>query len=148
MSTGIPRLFRKLSSIPDRFFVLAARISMAAFFIRAGQTKVLWGDDGLALTSGAKYLFEQEYKVPVLPYETAAWLATGAEHLFPVLLIAGLATRLSALGLLGMTLVIQVFVYPGSWPDHLLWATALLFIAARGPGPLALDNVICKKMGG
>lgn len=70
----------------------------------------------------------------------------GAEHVFPILLVMGLATRLSALGLFAMTLVIQLFVYPGSWPDHLLWTVALLLIAARGPGWLALDTVVCRKM--
>jgi len=113
---------------------------MAAFFIRAGQTKL----NGFELSSGAKYLFQEEYKVPLLAPETAAWMAVGAEHLFPVLLIVGLATRLSALGLLAMTIVIQVFIYPGSWPDHLMWAVLLLLIAARGPGPLALDSVLYK----
>ena len=135
-------LFAKLRAIPDGILVLFARLSMAAFFIRAGQTKL----NGFELSSGAVYLFQEEYKVPLLPPETAAWLAVGAEHLFPVLLIIGLATRLSALALLGMAAVIQVFVYPGSWPDHLMWAVLLAFIAARGPGPLALDNLLSDKV--
>lgn len=134
---------QKLRTLPDGLFTLGARLALAAFFVRAGQTKV----DGFELSASAVYLFEQEYKVPLLPPETAAWAAITAEHLFPVLLILGLATRLSALGLLGMTAVIQVFVYPGSWPDHLMWSVLLVFILARGPGPLALDNVVCRKMG-
>jgi putative oxidoreductase len=130
----------KLRAVPDDFLVLAARLSMAAFFIRAGQTKL----NGFELSSSAIYLFKEEYKVPLLAPETAAWMAAGAEHLFPALLILGLATRLSALALLGMTAIIQTFVYPGSWPDHLMWAVMLTFIAARGPGILALDRVLCR----
>lgn len=133
----------KLRAIPDGFLVLGARLAMAAFFLRAGQTKL----NGFELSSGAVYLFEQEYKLPLLDPTTAAWLAVGAEHLFPALLIVGLATRLSALALFAMTAVIQVFVYPGSWPDHLMWAVLLAFIAARGPGPLALDSALCKLRG-
>jgi putative oxidoreductase len=69
-------------------------------------------------------------------------LSTIAEHVFPVLLVVGLASRLSALGLLVMTAVIQIFVYPDGWPEHILWAAALLLIIARGPGALSLDHVI------
>jgi len=66
--------------------------------------------------------------------------AGGAEHLLPILLVLGLATRLSALGLLGMTAVIQVFVYPDAWPTHLTWAVPLLYLAGRGAGPVSLDR--------
>jgi putative oxidoreductase len=132
---------KKCEAIPDRFLVLAARLSLAAFFIRAGQTKL----DGFDLSSGAQYLFQEEYKVPLLPWDVAAWMAIAAEHIFPILLIVGLATRLSALGLLGMALIIQFFVYPGSWPDHLMWATLLMLIIARGPGAFSLDNLFNKK---
>jgi putative oxidoreductase len=86
-------------------------------------------------------LFEDEYKVPVVPPELAAHLAAYAEHLFPVLLVLGLATRVSALALLGMTAVIQVFVYPLAWPTHLVWAAALLYLAGRGAGRFAVDRV-------
>jgi len=143
MIAHITKALDKLRDIPDGFLVLAARLAMAAFFWRSGRTKV---DENFELTSGAKYLFQEEYKVPLLAPETAAWLATGAEHLFPIMLVLGLGTRLSALGLLGMTAMIQIFIYPGSWPDHLLWATALLLILARGPGPLALDRVVCRML--
>ena len=141
MTTALHSAFTKLHTIPDGFLVLIARLGIAAYFLRAGQTKV----DGFELTAGARYLFSQEYKVPLLPPDVAAWMAVGAEHIFPILLILGLATRLSALGLLAMALVIQVFVYPGSWPDHLMWAAVLLLIAARGPGWLALDLSLCRK---
>ena len=133
----------KLRTLPDGWLVLLARLGLGGFFWRAGRTKV---DADFELTAGAKYLFEQEYNVPLLDPIVAAWMAAGAEHLFAVMLVIGLGTRLSALGLLGMTAVIQIFVYPGSWPDHLLWTAALLLILARGPGVLALDRVLCGKL--
>ena len=142
MTNPVTCILNQFSKIPDGAFVLGARLSMAAFFIRAGQTKL----NGFELSSSAVYLFQEEYKLPLLSPEVAAWMAIGAEHLFPVLLIVGFATRLSALALLGMALVIQVFVYPASWPDHLMWAVVLSFIAARGPGPLSLDRLLSHKM--
>jgi putative oxidoreductase len=90
-------------------------------------------------------LFADEYKVPLLPPELAAHLAAYAEHLFPILLVLGLLTRASALALFGMTAVIQIFVYPDAWPTHLVWATALLYLAARGAGRLSLDSVLGLK---
>src|SRR5207342_414952 len=72
-------------------------------------------------------------------------MATTAEHVFPVLLVIGFASRLSALALLGMTAVIELFVYPDGWPEHLLWATALLLVVARGPGALSLDHLILAR---
>src|SRR5271165_1194387 len=77
-----------------------------------------------------------------LPTEVAAYMAAIQEHLFSVLLVIGLASRLSALGLFGMTMVIQFFVYPANWPDHLLWSSVLLYIIARGPGAISLDYLI------
>lgn len=141
MSNPVSFVMTKVRDIPDGWMVLLARVAMAAFFLRAGQTKL----NGFELSSSAVYLFKEEYNLPLLSPVTAAWLAIGAEHLFPVLLIIGLATRLSALALLGMTIVIEVFVYPASWPDHLMWAVLLMLIAARGPGPFALDNLLGKK---
>jgi len=118
---------------------LAARVGIAAIFFRSGRTKV---EGFLTLTEGARELFRTEYQLPLVPPEIAACLAAYAEHLFPVLLVLGLFTRLSALALLGMTLVIQVFVYPDAWPTHLSWATLLLCLAGRGPGRLSLDRLL------
>ena len=81
-------------------------------------------------------------RLPLLPPEFAAHLAAYAEHLFPLLLVAGLFTRLSALALLGMTAVIQIFVYPDAWPTHLSWAALLLYLAGRGGGPLSIDRLV------
>jgi putative oxidoreductase len=128
--------------IPQSFLSLVARVAVANVFWTSGQTKV---DGFLHISDNTFYLFAEEYKVPLLPPDVAAYMSTIAEHVFPVLLIVGLASRLSALALLGMTLVIQTFVYPSGWPEHILWATALLMIIARGPGFLSLDHLIWRK---
>jgi len=128
--------------VPQSFVSLVARLAVANVFWTSGQTKV---DGFFHLKDTTFYLFREEYKVPLLPPDLAAYLATTAEHVFPVLLLVGLASRLSALGLLGMTAVIQLFVYPSGWPEHVLWATALLVIVARGPGVLSLDHLIWRK---
>lgn len=132
------RVVAALERIPNGLIALIARLSIAAVFWQSGQTKV----NGLMLSDNALYLFENEYKLPLIDPWLAAHLAALAEHIFPLLLVIGLASRLSALALLGMTLVIEIFVYPGAWPTHGTWAACLLFIAARGPGPLSLDALI------
>ena len=121
---------------------LVDRIAIAAIFWLSGRTKV---EGILTVTDGAYALFREEYKVPLLPPEIAAHLAAYAEHLFPILLVLGLCTRLSALALLGMTAVIQIFVYPDAWPTHLSWAGLLLYLVGRGGGPLSLDRVFAIK---
>jgi len=118
---------------------LCARVSLAAIFFLSGRTKV---DGFLTVNDTAYTLFREDYKVPVVPPEIAAHLAAYAEHLFPVLLVLGLCTRLSALALLGMTAVIQIFVYPDAWPTHLSWAALMLYLAGRGAGALSLDHVL------
>ena len=106
------RLAQELESlIGHSFLALCCRISIAAIFFFSGRTKV---DGLLSVNDSAYLLFREEYKVPLLPPDIAAHLATYAEHLFPLLLVLGLATRFSALALLGMTAVIQVFVYPAA----------------------------------
>jgi len=117
----------------------AARVGIGAVFFLSGRTKV---DGLLTVNENAVTLFQEEYKVPLLPPEFAAHMAAYAEHLLPALLVLGLATRLSALGLLGMTAVIQVFVYPDAWPTHLTWAVALLYLAGRGAGSISLDRAL------
>jgi putative oxidoreductase len=118
---------------------LAARAAVAAIFFLSGRTKV---DGWLTISDSAYFLFREEYKLPLLPPELAAHLAAYAEHFFPILLVLGLCTRLSALALLGMTAVIQIFVYPEAWPTHLSWAALMLYLVGRGAGPLSLDKVI------
>lgn len=118
---------------------LIARFGIAAVFWMSGRTKV---DGWLTVSDGARTLFAEEYRVPLLPPELAAHLATYAEHLFPLLLVLGLFTRLSAFALLGMTAVIQFFVYPDAWPTHLSWAGLLALLAARGGGALSIDRLL------
>ena len=134
------RLADRLESlIGHGLIALAARLSVAGIFFLSGRTKV---EGFLTVTDNAVALFEDEYKLPLLPPELGAHLAAYAEHLFPVLLVLGLFTRCSALALLGMTLVIQIFVYPAAWPTHLSWAALLLYLAGRGAGPLSLDRAL------
>lgn len=138
--------------LPDGAIALLARLGLAATFWKSGQTKIQgfaldlvegrweWGWPRFSDT--AIDLFRDEYRLPVLAPEWAAGLAAAAEHVFPALLVVGLFTRMSALALLIMTLVIQIFVYPSAYPVHALWATALLFLMKNGAGPLALDRMI------
>lgn len=138
-----------MEAVPNSAVALLARFSLAAVFWKSGQTKV----EGLAvdlvegqfqwgwprLSGNAVALFREEYRLPLLSPEWGAWLAATGEHVLPMLLLIGLATRWSALGLLVMTLVIQLLVYPGAYPTHGTWAAVLLYLMAHGPGVLSLD---------
>lgn len=123
--------------ITDSWLSLLARLAIAGIFLMSGRTKV---EGFLTITDSTYYLFSNEYKLPLIPPDIAAHMAAYAEHLFPVLLILGLFTRLSAFALLGMTLVIEIFVYPDAWATHLSWAGLLLIIIAKGGGALSLDR--------
>lgn len=116
---------------------LVARVGIGAVFFYSGRTKV---EGVLSVTDSAVALFADEYKLPVVPPELAAHAAAYSEHLFPILLVLGLLTRVSALALLGMTAVIQIFVYPDAWPTHLSWAAILLLLVGRGGGAWSLDR--------
>jgi putative oxidoreductase len=125
--------------IGHSLLALAARFGIAGIFFLSGRTKV---EGWLAVSDNAVALFADEYQVPLLSPALAAHLATYAEHLFPILLVLGLFTRLSALALLGMTAVIQFFVYPDAWATHLSWAGLLLYLMGRGAGIWSLDRVL------
>jgi putative oxidoreductase len=141
--------------IPHSLVALLARFSIAAVFWSSGQTKVqgfalnfVTGEFALGwprLSDSAVALFQDEYKLPLLPPEIAAPMAAVAEHVFPLLILFGLATRLSSLALLGMTAVIQTFVYPGAYTTHGTWAAVLLFLMVRGPGRLSIDHWIAAR---
>ena len=149
---GIHALFAR---IPEDAIRLLARVSLAVTFWTSGQTKI----EGLVLdpigwnvelgtpqvSENAIELFRSEYALPLLDPTLATYLAAIAEHVLPLLLLLGLATRLSAFSLLVMTLVIQVFVYPSAYPTHGLWAALLLYLMARGPGVLSLDHLIARR---
>lgn len=133
------RFVGALDAIPDGLVKLFVRIVAAHVFWASGRTKV----EGLSIRPITFDLFRDEYDVPLIPYEIAAYAATIAEHVLPILLVIGLASRVSALGLAIMTLVIQFFVYPGAWwAQHSLWLGLLLVIIASGPGKLSLDYLI------
>ena len=124
--------------LPDAVLLLLDRVAVAAIFFLSGRTKV----QGLFTIKDSTYeLFRSEYALPLLPPELAAQMATTAEHVFPLLLVLGLCTRGAALGLLGMTAVIEIFVYPDAWPTHLGWAALLLPLVAKGGGRWSLDQV-------
>jgi len=124
---------------PHSLLALVHRVAVAGIFWLSARTKV---DGWFTISDSAYALFREEYKLPLLPPELAAQMATLAEHLFPILLVLGLFTRLSALALLGMTLVIQVFVYPDAWPTHLSWAALMLYLVGRGAGRVSLDQAL------
>lgn len=144
-----------LARIPYSLIALLARFSIAAVFWASAQTKVqglvinlVSGEITLGwprLSDSAAALFRDEYKLPWLAPELAATLAASAEHAFALLLLLGLATRLSASALLGMTLVIQLLVYPGAYATHGTWAALLLLLMARGPGLLSLDHALVRS---
>jgi len=137
----VQRLIAAMDRIPYWLIALSARSFPAALFWQSGQTKVA----GFSLKPSAIALFENEYQLPLIYPEIAAYVSAVAEHLFPVLLVIGLASRFSALALLVMTTVIEVFVYPGAWPTHGVWATCFLIVIARGPGLLSLDHLIARR---
>ena len=130
---------RLAERIPYSIVALVARIAAASVFWRSAQTKI----EGIFQVKDTTfYLFSEKYKVPILPPEMAAYIATYQELVGAALLVIGLATRLTALAFIGMTAVIQFFVYPGGWPDHILWFGLLLWIVARGPGAISVDHLI------
>ncbi len=125
-------------ALPLSLLLLVQRLGIAAIFFLSGRTKV----DGIfTMTDSTFFLFQTEYALPFLPPVPAAYMAATAEHIFPILLVLGLFTRGGALALLGMTLVIQVFVYPDAWATHLSWAGLLLPLIALGGGRFSLDHV-------
>lgn len=132
-------------TIPEHLMVLFVRVALGGVFWRSGQTKVEYGT-WFTLTDSTRELFRTEYAGVPLHSDLAAPLANAAEHLLPALLLVGLFTRLSALALIGMTLVIQIFVYPDAWwPEHSLWIGLALILLARGGGLISLDALLVRK---
>jgi putative oxidoreductase len=139
---GLARvILDRLDRLPIVLAEIPLRLGVALVFWRSGRTKTANWDLTVAL-------FQDEYRVPILPPELAAILATAVEHAAPVMLLLGLGTRLAAAAMLGMTLVIQIFVYPQSYPDHLLWLGPLLYLLLRGPGALSFDHLIRRRFSG
>ncbi len=149
-----PTLAAKLLPMADTALLLLSRIALATVFWQSGQTKI----EGLAinlftgqfqlgwpaLKESTFYLFQYEYQLPLIPYQWAAYLASTAEHLFPLMLLIGLGTRLAALGLLTMTMVIQFFVYPDAYSTHLPWLALCFLLFLKGSGKVGLDQLFVK----
>lgn len=159
MKTSAPCLVKRViqlfEQIPYSLIAFVARFSIAAVFWKSGQTKVegfaidlIGGTFKLGeprLAASTLPLFRSEYHIPLLSPEVAAHMAAFAEHFFPVLILVGFATRFSALALVGMTLVIQLFVYPDAYPTHGTWIALLLLLVAKGPGCLSIDHLIARR---
>ncbi len=124
-----------LEAVPYGLLAIPLRLAVATVFWNSGMTKLANWDTAVAL-------FADEYKVPLIPPEVAAYMAASIELTTPVLLVLGLLTRPAAAVLLGMTTVIEVFVYPQAWPTHIQWAAMLLVLLCRGPGELSLDHLL------
>lgn len=133
---GVERLGRT----PEALLLLLLRVGVAMVFWKAGQTKIQSWDSTI-------FLFAEEYRVPLLAPELAAYLATAVELGGAVALMVGLGTRFAALALLALVAVIQLFVYPTLWPDHLFWFAALLMVLVRGAGAWSLDGVLARTLG-
>ena len=141
--TGIYALARKgidwLESVPYAVLALPLRVGAAAVFWFSAMSKLANWDTTIAL-------FEDEYKVPILPPELAANMALTIELACPMLLVIGFLTRPAALVLLAMTAVIQIFVYPGAWPTHVQWVAMLLMLLCRGPGMISVDHLLRQRI--
>ena len=131
----MPGWASRLARIPLSLHQVLFRLAIAGIFLRAGLIKASSWETTVAL-------FRDEYQVPILPSEAACMLAMTFELGCSTLLLLGLATRLATLPLLGMIATIQLFVYPNAWPEHLAWASILLFLLTRGAGPISLDHLI------
>jgi putative oxidoreductase len=124
--------------LPQSLLLLVQRCGVAAIFFLSGRTKV---DGWFTLSDSTFELFRTDYALPLIPPDIAAYAATISEHVFSILLAIGLFTRLSATALLGMTLVIEIFVYPDAWPTHLGWAGLMLPLIAYGGGTFSFDRL-------
>lgn len=136
----ISEIYARLERFPLSVIQLAMRFGVAAMFFRSGLLKINSWEFALLL-------FRDEYQVPLLDPVLAARLATALELGAPVFLALGLGTRIATLPLLGMVAVIQIFIYPNAWSDHLIWGSILLFLLTRGPGTISLDHLIERRRG-
>jgi putative oxidoreductase len=133
----IGQAYERLDRVPYAVLATPLRVAVATVFWNSGMAK-------LAEWNATISLFADEYRVPLLPPDVAADLALAIELTTPVLLILGLFTRPAALVLLGMTAVIEIFVYPQAWPTHIQWAAMLLVLLCRGAGTFSLDFILAR----
>lgn len=137
----LARVLRRLDGVPYSLLAIPLRLGIATVFWNSAMTKLANWQTALAL-------FADEYKVPLLPPDVAAYMSVSIELATPVLLVLGLLTRPAALVLLGMTSVIEIFVYPQAWPTHIQWAAMLLVLLCRGAGTFSLDHWLKKRLAG
>jgi len=137
---AIGRALAQLDSVPYAMLALPLRFAVATVFWTSAMAKLANWDTTISL-------FADEYQVPLLPPALAAYMALTIELTTPVLLVLGLFTRFAALVLLGMTAVIEIFVYPQAWPTHIQWAAMLLILLCRGPGAISLDCLVWRHFG-
>ena len=128
---------------PHDLIAVLSRFVVGMVFWQSGLTKI----DGFSIKASTFFLFANDFKLPFLPPDVAAYMATAAELACPILLWLGFGTRFAALALLIMTLVIQIFVFPGSYVTHGLWAIGLLYLIKYGPGVLSVDHFIARSRG-
>jgi putative oxidoreductase len=131
----------KARRFPLSLIELGMRLAVGATFFRSGMNKLQSFDTAITL-------FRDEYRLPLLPPELAAYLGTTVELGAPVLLVMGVGARLGAAALLAMTLTIQFLVYPENWPEHLMWASILAYVLRNGPGALSIDRLIAFRLFG
>jgi putative oxidoreductase len=135
----LARWINLLNRIPYALIALVARAATFSVFFRSGTQK-------LSDWNATLMLFQNEYRVPLLPPHLAAYMAASLELGASVLILVGLATRISVLALLGLATVIQTFVYPSAWPDHIQWLAFMLILLARGPGAISLDALVARRL--
>jgi len=133
-------LVRVFERVPYSLLAIPLRLAVATVFWNSGTTK-------LADWNATLQLFEDEYKVPLLPPDIAAYIGASIELSTPILLVVGFMTRPAAFVLLGMTTIIEVFVYPQAWPTHIQWAAMLLVLLCRGAGTLSVDHWLWRRFG-
>jgi putative oxidoreductase len=139
LATRLSQAIALVDRFPPSLLQLMFRIAIAALFWSSGLTKIASWDTTVAL-------FRDEYMVPLLPPEIAAVISATFELSCSPLIVVGLATRLATLPLLGMTFIIEVFVYPEYWAMHLMWASVLLFLLTKGPGVFSLDHYVARLL--
>lgn len=135
----LARVLHRLDAVPYSLLAIPLRLAVATVFWNSAMTKLANWQTALAL-------FADEYKVPLLPPDVAAYISVSIELATPVLLVLGLLTRPATLVLLGMTSVIEIFVYPQAWPTHIQWAAMLLVLLCRGAGTFSLDHWLKKRL--
>ena len=143
MKALIEKFNSAFDRIPHDLIAIIARIGVGTTFFRSGLTKI----DGFGLAQSTFYLFENEYKLPLISPQMAAYMGTAVELTMPLLLWSGLLTRFAALALLVMTLVIEIFVYPNAFDTHGVWAVSLLYLLKYGPGRFSIDHFIFSEPG-